>query len=381
MNCTDGTAFFSFNPFSVLGENHTGIFKGKFYQFFLGSFFGNTDMHFLLPPCCQPLFDNFRILDLTLKHDLRGDKRSTCVKLFQETGKNLRFCITFCHPEIKMIPADQLAIPDKKHLHNGILVTEVFALIHGHCNDVTVLLSVARDLLAFPDLFDTADQVTVFHGILIAHFLRSFLHFDHQLINSILKISIQKFDHFIDVFPVFFLTDISLAGCFALLHMIIQTGPVLPCISRKTAITGTYLIQFPHQFNHVFHCPATCIRSEISGLIFFHSSGKKYSWIWFVDSHLDKRITFVILEHGVIFRTVFLDQIALQNKCLQFRVRNNVLKSGNVCNHPLNFGSFITAALKILAHTVLQADGFSYIDDLIFLAMHDINSRFCRKFL
>ena len=128
-------------------------------------------MHFLLPPCCQPLFDNFRILDLTLKHDLRGDKRSTCVKLFQETGKNLRFCIPFCHPEIKMIPADQLAIPDKKHLHNGILVTEVFALIHGHCNDVTVLLSVARDLLAFPDLFDTADQVTVFHGILIAHFL------------------------------------------------------------------------------------------------------------------------------------------------------------------------------------------------------------------
>ena len=103
-----------------------------------------------------------------------------------------------------MIPADQLAIPDKKHLHNGILVTEVFALIHGHCNDVTVLLSVARDLLAFPDLFDTADQVTVFHGILKTHFFGSCHHFVGKHINRILKVSIEKFQQFCDIFLIFF---------------------------------------------------------------------------------------------------------------------------------------------------------------------------------
>lgn len=58
-----------------------------------------------------------------------------------------------------MISADQPAIPDKKHLDNRILIPEVFTVIHGYCNDVPVLLPVAGDLLPFPDLPDTADQV------------------------------------------------------------------------------------------------------------------------------------------------------------------------------------------------------------------------------
>ena len=40
----------------------------------------------------------------------------------------------------------------------------------------------------------------------------------------------------------------------------------------------------------------------------------------------------------------------------------------------------VPAALEILAHTVLQAYGFSYIYDLIVLIMHEINSRRCWEF-
>ena len=162
--------------------------------------------------------------------------------------------------------------------------------------------------------------------------------------------------------------------------MIVQAGAVLSRISWKITIAGTYLIQFPHQLDHIFYRPAAGIRSKISGLIFFHSSGKKYSRVWFIDSHLDKWITLIILEHSIIFGTVLFDQITLQHKSFQLRVRNNVLKPGYVHNHSFNLRPFVTAALEILAHTVFQADGFSHIDDLIFLTMHDVNSRFCRKF-
>ena len=100
-----------------------------------------------------------------------------------------------------------------------------------------------------------------------------------------------------------------------------------------------------------------------------------------MNCHLNKRIALVIFEHGIIFWTMLLDKITLQHKGFQLRVRNNVLKSGNMCNHPFNLGTFITTALEILAHTILQTDGFSHIDDLVFLAMHDVNTRFCRQFL
>ena len=130
---------------------------------------------------------------------------------------------------------------------------------------------------------------------------------------------------------VFFLADISLAGCLALLHMIVQTGPVLSGISRKTAVAGAYLIQLPHQFDHVLYCSAACIGTKISCLVLFHSPGKKHSRVWLMNCHLNKRIALVIFEHGIIFRTMFLDKITLQHKGFQLRIRNNVLKSGKMC--------------------------------------------------
>ena len=36
--------------------------------------------------------------------------------------------------------------------------------------------------------------------------------------------------------------------------------------------------------------------------------------------HLNKWIALVILKHSVIFRTMFLDQVTLQNQCFQFRI-------------------------------------------------------------
>ena len=77
---------------------------------------------------------------------------------------------------------------------------------------------------------------------------------------------------------------------------------------------------------------------------------------------------------------MFLDQVALQNECLQLRICDDVLKPGDPRDHLFDLRSLVAAALEILAHTVLQAYGFSYIYDLIVLIMHEINSRRCWEF-
>ena len=78
---------------------------------------------------------------------------------------------------------------------------------------------------------------------------------------------------------------------------------------------------------------------------------------------------------------MFFDQVTFQNKCFQLRISNDVFKSGYVSNHLLNLRTFVSAALKILPHTVFQADCLAHIDDLIPLIVHQIDTRFCRKFL
>ena len=194
-----------------------------------------------------------------------------------------------------MIPPDQLAIPDKKYLHNCILIPEVLTVIHCHCDNIPILLTVTGDLLTLADLLNTSDQIPVLHGILIPHLLRSFLHFFHKFINSVLKITIQKTDHTVDISSVFFLADISLAGSLALLHMIVQTGPVFSGISWQIPVAGAHLIQLSHKLDHVFHRTAACIRTKVSGLVFFHPPGKKYSGIRLMNRYLDKRIALVVL--------------------------------------------------------------------------------------
>ena len=87
-----------------------------------------------------------------------------------------------------------------------------------------------------------------------------------------------------------------------------------------------------------------------------------------------------IYEGCIVFGTVFLDKITLKYKSLKFRICDDILKSRDMGNHLLDLRPFIPAALKILPHTVFKAYRLTYINDLIFLIMHEIHARFCGKF-
>ena len=178
-----------------------------------------------------------------------------------------------------------------------------------------------------------------------------------------------------NVLLIHFLTYISLAGGRTLLHMIIQTWTVFAAVTGQITVAGPYHINLADQLDHVLHSCGAGIGSEIFRLVLFHGAGKKNSWIGLVYRHFNEWICLIILQHGVIFRAVLLDQVALQYQRLQFRIGDNILKSGNVSDHLLNLCAFIAAALEILADTVLQTDSLSHINDLIVFPMHNVNAR------
>ena len=78
---------------------------------------------------------------------------------------------------------------------------------------------------------------------------------------------------------------------------------------------------------------------------------------------------------------MLLDQIALQHKRLQLRIGDDILKTADMRHHLLDLDALIPAALKILPHPVLETDRLAYINDMILLIMHDVNTGSARQLL
>ena len=189
----------------------------------------------------------------------------------------------------------------------------------------------------------------------------------------------QKLYHLVDRLPVLITGNIALTRRVTLLNVIIQTWPFLSDVSWKRPAAASQPVEFPHHVDDILHRLRTRKWSKILRLVlglpaYHHNTRER-----FLNCHLDKWVGFVIHKHRIILRTILLDQIALQDKCFQFRVRDNIFKSPDVRHHLLYLDAFISAALKILAYPVFQTDGFANINDLIFLVVHQIDPRLCRK--
>lgn len=128
-------------------------------------------MNTLLSSGGQPVLNNIRIFDFFLQHDFRRNKWGTRIKLLQETGQHLFLGISSCNPQKEMVSSDQLAAAHEKYLHHCVLLPQILAFVHGHCNNVPVLFPVGGDLLPLSNPFDAVDQVTVSSCVLKAHIL------------------------------------------------------------------------------------------------------------------------------------------------------------------------------------------------------------------
>ena len=161
--------------------------------------------------------------------------------------------------------------------------------------------------------------------------------------------------------------------------MIIQTGSAIADLLRKGSVARPDMIDFPQKFNGVLDSTRTGVRTEVTGFVLFHVPGKQNPRIIFSHRNLDVRIGFVILEHGIIPRSMLFDQITFQNQGFQFWICHDVFKIADMRHHLFYFCSTLPACLKILAYPVFQTDGFSDINNLFWRIMHKIDSRTCRE--
>ena len=138
---SDGAQLLLLDALLILGEHQSRVSGRQLHQTLLLALLGHHDLHLLPPPFGEPAADDLLVHYRHLKPQLPGDKGGSCVKLLDKAVQNLPIVFRRGRLQMKMVPADQLALPDKEHLHHRVL------LVPGHGNDVPVLPAAAGDLL------------------------------------------------------------------------------------------------------------------------------------------------------------------------------------------------------------------------------------------
>ena len=231
-----GSSFLPSDPLLVLFQDKPCVFGGKLHQLFLGADLRHLDVDPASPPPGKPLFQNLRIVNLLLEHQLPGDKRRSRIKLLHKVQKDLGPWRLRHMGHIKMLPSHELASPDKEHLHHRVPV------VAGQGYDILVLPVAVRDLLLLGNLLYAVIKIAVTNRLLVFHFIGRLLHLLLQLPQNLLVASVQKIKGSFHLLPVDILGNVSLAGRRALPDVIIQARPVVSAVPWKIPVTGPKLV-------------------------------------------------------------------------------------------------------------------------------------------
>ena len=166
----DGPKLLPLDLLFILGQHKSRVFLRQLHQTFLLPLLRRHDLNLLPPLRRQPSGDDLALLRLDLHPQLPGDKRRPGIKLLHKAGKHLLIILLGPYGHMKMIPADDLALADKKDLHHRVRLV----LCHG--NDVPVLHGAAGDLLLLGHFLYAAKQLPVLDSFLKIHPLGSFFH-------------------------------------------------------------------------------------------------------------------------------------------------------------------------------------------------------------
>ena len=278
------------------------------------------------------------------------------------------------HAQIKMVASDQTSGAHKKYLNHRV------AVVRCKRDHILILAVAGGDLLLLRDLLHTRQKLPLLDRRLKIQPLRRLVHTLLQHFQHRLVVSVQELNRLRHALCVVLAALIALTGRLTLFNMIIQAGALFSDIPRQNAIAGTQPIELINQLDGILDSARAGIRSEVARLVLFHCTRKKHPRKRLAHRHLDKRIRLIVFQHGVVFRAMLLDQIALQHQRLQLGVGDDVLKAADLRHHLLDFYALIAAALKILAHPVFQTDCFADVDNRILFVVHNINSRLCREF-
>ena len=258
-----------------------------------------------------------------------------------------------CH--IVMFPADQLAVPHKKHLNYGL------PLVTIQRNDILIFPCAVRYLLLLGYLLHAVVQIPISRRGLEIQLLRRSPHLCLQFIQYTPVIAVQKLQRPGYLVPILLLADISLAGSVALFDMVVQAGALLARVPGQASVAGPQMIKLIQQLNGILHGRCAGIGSEIFRLVLLHHPGKQDTGISLPQRYLDIRIGLIILQQCIVFGGMLLYQIVLQHKGLQLRIRDNIFESGDQGHHLIYHGSSADIFTKIRAHAVMEVNRLAHI--------------------
>ena len=222
----------------------------------------------------------------------------------------------------------------------------------GEANDVCVRHGARRHQLFLPQSFHRLQPVPQLCGLLKLQIFGSLQHLRPQILGQLLIVSGEKQPGLFHGIPVFRRAPAQLAPASALVHMVIQTGPILPQVSGKLLAAARQLQGQKDGPQYILgHSPAAIgakIGRAIVGQLVNHCN------FWILLRHIQPQvwIALIVFQEDVVLRQIPLDEGALQNQGFKLRRCNNDVKMVNFRHHCPGFRCMGRRILKILAHPV-----------------------------
>ena len=179
--------------------------------------------------------------------------------------------------------------------------------------------------------------------------------------------------------------QLSIVNC-QFIYVIEVISMELTHIAQRSGRLSTFLKQelglstgLMNKLKCILYRKPTRIRPKILGFVLFHVTSHHNTRKSLIYGHFDIRITLIIFKHRIVSGPMLFYKIAFKHKRFKLGIRNYIFKTVYSRHHLLNLRTLVTTALKILSDAVFEAYGFTYVNYLVLIIMHQINTRLRRK--
>jgi hypothetical protein len=121
----------------------------------------------------------------------------------------------------------------------------------------------------------------------------------------------------------------------------------------------------------LMNCPHAGVGSVVSGAILDHLACNGHLGKWICPVDLDVGVALVVFQAHVVARTMFLDQVHLQDQGFELRTDHDPVNIGDIFYELLR-PEFSAAAMKVGANSAAQVDGLADVNDLASLVFHQV---------
>ena len=169
---------------------------------------------------------------------------------------------------------------------------------------------------------------------------------------------------------------ICLGGAYgALIHVVVQTGPVFSHIPWKLFAATGQLQSQPNGLHDAVGYGSAAVGTEIFRPVIGNPADQLNFRVNILHIQPQIGVALVILEKNIIFGGIPLDQAAFQHQRLELGSCHDHIEMVDVADHNPGLGAVGGGVLEILADAVFQFFGLAHIDDFILFIAHDIHTR------